>query len=179
MTQNPTVTRDEVFDLLSNRRRRFALHVCKQRDAPVELGELAEQIAAWERRKSPNEITYDERRSVYSALQQTHLPAMEDAGVVDPDRSGVELTDAAEELDIYLDIVPENSIPWAEYYLGLSIVCALFAGGVVAGVYPVPGPTAGWIALVALAFLASSVYHVWWNRYMKVGGGPTPPELTE
>jgi len=179
MTENASVTRDEVFDLLSNRRRRFALHVCKRREPPVELGELADQIAAWERDKCPAEVSYDERRSVYSALQQTHLPAMEDAGVVELDRSAVELTGAAEELDIYLDIVPENSIPWAEYYLGLSVVGLLFAAGVGGGLFPVPGPALWWVALLVLAFLASSLYHVWWNRYMKLGGGPTPPELSE
>ncbi|MFB6371744.1 MAG: NAD(P)-dependent oxidoreductase, partial [Bradymonadaceae bacterium] len=34
----------------------------------------------------------------------------------------VELTDRATELDVYLDVVPSGSIPWAEYYLGLSVI---------------------------------------------------------
>lgn len=177
MTRNSRVTRDEVFKLLSNRRRRYAVHACKRSEAPVELGDLSEQVAAWEHGKMPSEVSYDERRSVYSAMQQTHLPTMEDAGVVEVERSEIELTDAARELDIYLDIVPENSIPWAEYYLGLTFVAVLLVASVWTGIYPSSIPDIAWTGLIVTGFLASSVYHVWWNRCMKLGANETPREV--
>ncbi|MFT4881353.1 MAG: hypothetical protein ACI9CA_000112 [Natronomonas sp.] len=44
--QDTGVDRDETFNLLSNHRRRYALHYCKRRDDPVTLSDLAEQVAA-------------------------------------------------------------------------------------------------------------------------------------
>lgn len=43
--------RDEVFHVLRNRRRRYTLHYLR-REERAEIGDIAEQVAAWE-----NEIT--------------------------------------------------------------------------------------------------------------------------
>lgn len=107
------MSRSEAFDLLSSHRRRYALHMAKQAEGSLELSDIAEQVAAWENDKDLKEVTSDERHRVYTSLQQTHLPAMDEAGVIEYDNGTVTLTDGAQNVDIYLDVVPENSIPWA------------------------------------------------------------------
>jgi DNA-binding transcriptional ArsR family regulator len=78
------VSEDELFDVLANQRRRFALHLLKREgDETVTIGEMAEQIAAWENGIDMAEITGNERKRVYTALQQSHLPKMDNAGVVE------------------------------------------------------------------------------------------------
>ena len=43
------ITEDELFDVLANQRRRFAVHLLKrEEDDTIAIGEMAEQIAAWE-----------------------------------------------------------------------------------------------------------------------------------
>ncbi len=120
-----------IFDVLANQRRRHAVHTLKRHNhEPMELGELAEEIAAIENNIDVAELSYDQRKTVYTALQQSHLPKMDDAGVVefDKDRGTIEPTPALEEVELYLEVVPEHDILWSEYYLGLTgVVVALIA----------------------------------------------------
>jgi hypothetical protein len=172
-----TVSRNEAFDLLSSHRRRYALHMAKRAEGSLELSEIAEQVAAWENEKDPTEVTSDERHRVYTSLQQTHLPAMDAAGVIEYDNGTVTLTDGADDVEIYLDVVPENSIPWGVYYLGLS----LFSGGMIVaaglGVFPDSVPDIAWGGVVVVVFLGSALYHVWQNHQMRLGVGDSPPEI--
>jgi hypothetical protein len=171
------MSRSEAFDLLSSHRRRYALHMAKQAEGSLELSDIAEQVAAWENEKEPKEVTSDERHRVYTSLQQTHLPAMDDAGVIEYDNGTVTLTDRADDVEIYLDIVPENSIPWGVYYLGLAI----FSGGLIAaaglGLFPDVVPDIAWGAVVVVVLLGSAAYHVWQNQRMRLGAGDAPPEI--
>lgn len=81
---------DTVFDSLTNRRRRFVLYYLKQRDGTVELDELARQVAAWEIGTTPERVTDEQYRRMYTDLFHTHLPKLSDAGIVDYDeRTGV------------------------------------------------------------------------------------------
>jgi hypothetical protein len=174
--QDTGVDRDETFELLSNHRRRYALHYCKRRDDPVTLSDLAEQVAAWEHNKSVNEITSSERKRTYTSLQQTHLPSMEEAGIIEWD-DDIELTPAAEQLNVYMDIVPEASVSWGVYYLWLSAI-----GGVVLAfawfdLVPVPAPDLLWAVLVVAGFAASAAVHVYRDRQNKLGRAERPPEL--
>jgi len=72
----------DVFSLLSNQRRRYAVRACQELETPIELGELAEHVAARECEKPISRITSEERRRVYSSLQQVHIDKLEDAGVI-------------------------------------------------------------------------------------------------
>ncbi len=121
----------EIFDLLSNQRRRYTIHYCKREGEAVTLGDLAEHVAAWELDKEVEAITSAERKRVYTSLQQTHLPTLERADMIEFDDRTIELTDEAAELDVYLDIVPGDSVPWGVYYLGLTAVGLIVMGGVV------------------------------------------------
>jgi len=174
-TENRDLSRDEVFELLSSHRRRYALHAAQQADGPLELSDLAEQVAAWENGKSQSEITSDERHRVYTSMQQTHLPAMDRAGVIDYDNGTIHLTDAVDSLEVYMDVVPEQSIPWGQYYLGLSVLSAGLLAAAWVGVFPSSVPWIAWGGLVVGLFLVSASYHAWESRQMRLGAAGSPP----
>ncbi|RQG97481.1 DUF7344 domain-containing protein [Natrarchaeobius oligotrophus] len=168
--------RGEIFDLLSNHRRRYAVHYCKREDGPVTLGELAEQVAAWELDKEVSEITSAERKRAYTSLQQTHLPTLERAGMVEFDDRTIELTDDAADLEVYLDVVPGDSVPWGVYYLGLSVLGFVVLGGVALEIVPTETvPPLGWAAIVLGLFAVSAVAHAFSSRRMRLGEIERPP----
>ena len=88
--EEQTLNYNDCFDLLSNHRRRYTLHYLRQNGGQAELGELAEQVAAWENGIDIERISYDQRKRVYTSLQQVHLPQMDELGIVAFDeREGV------------------------------------------------------------------------------------------
>jgi len=168
--------KDELYDLLSSHRRRYVLHACKQHEGPVTLSELAEQIAAWEHDKTVEEITSTERKRVYTSLQQTHLDRMEAADMIRYEGDEIELTEGTEALDIYLDIVPPQSIPWGMYYLGVSVLSAIVLAGVWVGFVPTGTvPELGWAAIVLAVFLLSSIGQLIQNRRQRLDQFERPP----
>ncbi|WP_222916537.1 hypothetical protein [Natrinema sp. SYSU A 869] len=166
----------EIFDLLSNQRRRYTIHYCKREGEPVSLGDLAEHVAAWELDKEVEEITSAERKRAYTSLQQTHLPTLERADIIEFDDRMIELTDEAAELDVYLDIVPGDSVPWGVYYLGLAAVGSVVMAGLWLEVVPTETvPELGWATLVFTLFGVSAVVHAVQNRRMRLGEMERPP----
>lgn len=171
-------SRDDLFHVLRNRRRRFAIHHLKHTEESVEVGDLATQVAAWENGVGAEEVTSTQRRRVYNALQQTHLPELEDTGIVEVDRREVELSDNAEELDLYLEVVPGDDIPWSEYYLGLGalgtagVVVTWLDIGLFAGV-----PDAGAGAFLAAALVVSALANYFVRHPSLIGDADEPPEL--
>lgn len=174
---------DDVYEALSNRRRRYALHHLKQldTDGPVDLADISTQVAAWETGDDPETLGYDDRKNVHTSLYQFHAPKMDDLGLVNYDRNRgtVELTEHGEDVDIYLDAVTGRQIPWATYFLLLSGLMTTLALGVwfdVAAVHIIPD--AGWTLFVATAFLVSSASYAYTNwNVMRVGSEGPPPEL--
>lgn len=176
------VSREEVFDLLSNRRRRHTLHYLRQQkeERPVDLRELSTQLSAWETGTPPEAITHKQRKRVYTALRQTHLPKMDRTGVVDYDaaRGVVEPTAELEDVEIYLDVVPGNEIPRSEYYLGLAAVCAGLLAAVGIGAFPFDQlPVFGWAVLIVAAFTVSAAVDVHYNRQRRLGCEGAPPDV--
>jgi hypothetical protein len=168
--------RGEVFDLLSNHRRRYAIHFCKREAEPVTLSDLAEQVAAWEQEKEVVELTSAERKRVYTSLQQTHLPTLERAGMIEHDDGTIELTERADELDVYLDVVPGDSVPWGVYYLGLSAFSAAVLAGLWTEIVPTdPIPTLGWATLLVGLFAVSAAVQVYQSRQFRLGEMDEPP----
>ncbi|AZQ16203.1 hypothetical protein DOS48_14580 (plasmid) [Halorubrum sp. PV6] len=172
-----SLSSDEVHDLLSNPRRRHTLHIMKRDDGTAELSSIAEQVAAWENEKPRSEVTSQERHLVYTSIQQNHIPRLERAGVITHQRGELELTDEAEELDIYMDIVPRSSIPWGEYYLGLSAFSLALVAAVWVGIFPASVPDLAWAALIGILFAGSAAYHVYKSREMLLGDNEKPPEF--
>ena len=174
------VTEDELFDVLSNRRRRYAVHLLEREEQPLRLGPLAEQIAAWENGIEPYAVSSAQRKRVYTALQQIHLPRMDEAGIVDfDDRAGiVEATEATEAMDVYVDLVEGRDIPWSGYYLGLSTIGVGAMAAAWAGVWPLsalPDIAVGLFVLVSVAVFAAG--HHYYMRRQRLGGTEKPPEL--
>jgi len=171
---------DDCFDLLSNHRRRYALHYLQQQGEEATLGELADHVAAWENDIDTDAVSYDERKRVYTSLQQVHLPRMDNLDVVEfDDREGrVTIGDAAEHLDIYLEIVHGNDISWSSFYLGLVLVNAgLLAGGVLGVPLLAAVPGVGWAVFAVTTFLVTSLSHLYFTRTeMRLGKPGSPPE---
>ena len=99
------LSKDTLFAILENQRRRDVLRYLRRNGDTATLSDLAEHVAAIENDVDVAALSSDERKRVYIALYQCHLPKMATAGVVDFDknRGTVELLDAAEQFDAYLD----------------------------------------------------------------------------
>ncbi|MFC7116243.1 hypothetical protein ACFQH2_16610 [Natronoarchaeum sp. GCM10025703] len=175
---------------MSNQRRRFAIHYLKQqysftsqRPAPVDIGELAEQIASWEYDKPAEHLTAQERKRVQNALRQFHLPKMDDYGFVDYDsqRGTVELTEPVLNCDFYVDVLPERGIPWGTYYLGLAGFCTFCVAGIGLGIAPFSffSPFS-WQVFLVTVLAVSAIGHYYDNKYrMRVGARDKPPEVAD
>jgi hypothetical protein len=175
-----TVSPDDAYELLSNQRRRYALHHLKRTDAPSELGDLSEHVAFWENDVPKREVNAAERKRVYTSLQQFHLPKMEEKGIVEFDqRAGtIELTPSAEDLDLYLEVVTENDVPWSQYYLGLTGINAAIVGAVALNVWPLSVlPDIAWALFVLTTIGVSAAVHVYHDSDRRLGERDHPPEM--
>lgn len=170
---------DELYDVFANRRRRYALHYLKQVEGRTDFGEMAEQIAAWEHGKSQQEVTSDERKYVYSALQQRHLPKMDESGLVEFDKRGgsVEPTSSLEEVDVYAEVVGEDNVPWGVYFPVLSGINTVLLALVGLDVAPMTVLSdLEWALLFVFSLLVSSLVFMYDTRRMKLGTSGAPPE---
>lgn len=175
-----SLTKDTLFQLLGNRRRRWAIRYLTH-NGHTQLGDLAEQIAAWEAGIPTEQVTAQQRKRAYTSLQQTHLPALDEAGVIDFSvESGViDVTEQLETLDIYLEVVPEHTIPWSVYYLGIGLVgCAVVLAIMLIDAWPLTAiPAQGWALLLSLTITISGLVHTYRTRRMRLGTHGTPPEV--
>ncbi|MEE6211156.1 hypothetical protein U3A55_13480 [Salarchaeum sp. III] len=174
-------TREDVFHLLSNQRRRHTLHYLRQRDGErVDLRELSRQLSAWENGVPTDEITHRDRKTVYTALRQTHLPKMDDADVVDydPDRGHVKPAEEFEDVEVYLDVVPEKEIPRSEYYLGLSAFAAALLAVAWVDVFPFDSLSdVTWAAIIVALFVVSAAVDTYYDSHRQLGTDGAPPDL--
>ena len=170
----------DVYEVLSNRRRRYAIHHLKQTDSPVDVSTLAEQVAAWENDKPVAELDSQERKRVYISLYQSHLPTLEKRGLVayDDDRGIVELTDSIANAEVYLEVVAGENVPWSYFYLGLSLVSGLLIAltylevGILESVSQIA--IAG---VITLLFAVSAVFQTVQTGRMQLGDEGPPPEI--
>lgn len=161
--------REEIFNVLSNERRQCILHYLQRhRGHQVELRELVDYVAAWENDVSPDALESDDRKRVYTALRQSHLPKLDDAGIIEYEhvRGEVTLTEEARRVQMYLEYVPRTGVRWAEYYLLLSGVGTLLVAATWAGVAPFGGLGDVGLAaiLVGLLVVSGTVHRYHSNR---------------
>lgn len=149
------------FDILKNARRRHVLEYLREHGGPVDIGELSNYVAARETGIDVAELCNQERKRVYVALYQCHLPRLKEAGVVshDPD-DGIVPDEAAPQLYRYL---PPYTLPpdrWYQYYLGAAIGGAISLGTslLVAGTYSVSTRVA--VGTSVMVLFACSLAHV-------------------
>lgn len=137
-TPMQSFSRNRMFELLANRRRRLVLFYLQTNDGDATVRELASEIAAWENGIEPVEVTYKQRKRVYTSLYQSHLPKMCEYEVIEyeQNRGNVHLTPEGESLDAYLEVVSGNDVPWSDYFLGLSLLSVVFLLAVSLGIPP-------------------------------------------
>ncbi|SFG99981.1 hypothetical protein SAMN04488063_3534 [Halopelagius inordinatus] len=177
------LSHDAFFEALSNRRRRYVLHYLKQRtgEDTVDLADLSAQITAWERGVEADGLSYADRKSVHTSLSQFHVPKLDELGFVryDRERSSVELTDRAADVNVYLETVSGRELPWGPYLLFLASVLSAAVLGSMAGVPVLTGlPKESLLVFVAVTFLSSSAVFTYdtWTK-MRVGADGPPPEV--
>lgn len=82
-----TTTADAIFDALGNPRRRMILLYVDLHGA-ASLSGATEFVAASENDKPPAQLDAQERKRVYIALYQSHIPKLDAAGLVRSERDG-------------------------------------------------------------------------------------------
>nr|WP_089827584.1 hypothetical protein [Halogranum amylolyticum] len=100
------LSKDDLFHILQNQRRRRVLKYLQATDKErVDMRDVAEQVAAWEHDTTLRQLTSDERQRVYIALYQSHLPKLDEKGIVEYNQSRgvVERTALADRFDHYLN----------------------------------------------------------------------------
>lgn len=125
-----SISTDDLFQVLSNRRRRYVLSFLKNISAEVDLGTLATQIAAWENNKEVSAVTGTERKRVYTSLQQVHLPKMDDIDILEFDkRAGtIRATSSLMGVELDPDISDGDTISWEWFYFALAGAAGGFIG---------------------------------------------------
>lgn len=100
-----TPSADIAFDLLKDAHRRLALAHLLETEEPVELTALAEHVAAGIA-GSPDCVSTEDVDATCTLLRHSHLPRMEDAGVIeyDSDESTVTLMSQTEAFESVLSI---------------------------------------------------------------------------
>ena len=164
------MSKDEVFEMLQNERRRRILRYLLDADDVMTIGELAERIAAVENDTSVAALNSTQRKRVYVALYQTHLPKMDDVGVIDydRDRGRVRIAENADLLTFYLDEQFEAGDDWHRRYLSLSVLGgALVVVGYALGGSGLLGPALA--LLVVGLFLCVSIAHMYSHRRERTG----------
>lgn len=166
--------REDIFDVLSNGRRRYAIEYLKSHDGgeTIELADLVDYIAARENDTTVTQVNYKQRKRVYSSLRQTHLPKLSDCGLVeyDRDRGTIALADGVREVQMHLEYVPEDDIPWCYHYLGLASIMGVVVGLVWLGVYPFSDlTTVGFGAILTSAFGISAAVHTIHTKQNEIG----------
>lgn len=155
----------EIHEMLGNDRRRLALEALREGGGEESVRTLSEQIAAHETGEDPP--PKNKRQSVYVSLHQTHLPKLDELDIVeyDPEERDVSLGERVEEVEVYMEVVPEYGLSWGEAYFGLSLLGLL---GALAVVMEVPGIAAVGLPRLAISYflllLCVSGYHVYTHQ---------------
>jgi hypothetical protein len=141
-----SLSKDTVFELLKNQRRRDALTFLREED-----GENGIDVQA---------LTSSQRKRVYIGLYQCHLPKMASAGVVefDKNRGNIRLRPEADQLEQFLaPTMPTEAAPSKLPFL----VAAGIGLATAAGVVGVPAfsalPAAAWAILSASALVVLAI----------------------
>lgn len=156
-----------VREAIVHPRRRFALYYLREQSGPVEVEELAGQIAAWEHGETGEDPTTEERESVVSSLRRHHVPYLADRDIVSYDRQRDSVVYDTDDSTLAMCLAndPRTTVPWHRVYLALTAISAILLGLVWLDVGPfaalAPIAVAG---IVVVVFAAASVVH-WYDVY--------------
>jgi hypothetical protein len=157
------LTDESTFESLQNPRRRRTLQYLTERDGPARVGELADQITAWEQGIDIADIAPEARKSVYNSLTQTHLPHLATRDIVEYDRAAgtVELAPNAVQLARYVSLIPMGDDRWSRAFLATAGVAGLLAVANWLGLFAPVVPAMALNAVVVGLFLAVSLVYAW------------------
>jgi hypothetical protein len=149
------ITKDEVFEVLSSSRRRLILYNLHRRGGRAVLRDLARDTAEAE---SDGDVDDDVVKRFYISLYQTHVPKLEEVGLVryDSDAKTVSLTDRIEEVEAVLNTESDPERPWALYYGALAVVGSGLAVVQLSGAAP---PVTSVAFAAAVLLLATYQYY--------------------
>lgn len=156
------VSDDAMFNVLSNGRRRQVIDYLRESEGKATVGELAEHIATGEKDKTLQQLTSDERKSVYVSLYQNHLPVMDKAGVVDyaENRKTVQLLDGASKLEPYLTNRSPPLDGRVSTALALTVAGCVLLGTLQVGPFAAV-PIAGWALLGVVGLVGTACCDAW------------------
>ncbi len=166
LSQKPHLSEIEIYDVLANERRWETLRVLTTTSGRITVAELATAIAEVETATRP--VPKSTRDSVYASLHQTHLPKLDELGIIKYhiDSREIELRDGAKQVDRYMDVVTKYGVTWGEYYqlLGISgqmlVIFSLVGLPLVGAIDPIL-----WASLVLGVFAISVGYQLWTSRW--------------
>lgn len=166
-SSSQTLSKEEIHDVLRNRRRRNVLECLQGNMGNVTVKGLAEALAEMETGESPPPRNI--RQSVYNSLHQTHLPKMDHLDLIeyDQDRKIVSMQPNIRQVDLYMEVVTPYNITWAEFYQFLMLFSLIIIVSSELGV-PVLSTISPLIfASLFLALLGvSTIYRIWSRRWL-------------
>lgn len=166
---------DRVFELLANHRRQLLLQALADRGGGVPLRELSRVIAAQETGADPTEIPGDAVTRVYISLYQTHVPALQEGGLIEYDEAEkiVTLQEYPDELTGIMRNWDRRRRRWAQYYLVVAYALATVAAASVLRVVPVPDGVLPVVTLAAATgLLGMSIAYYYAARVSPIDRNP-------
>ena len=162
----PAVPETDIHFVLSNPRRRETIRFLARNAGRTTVRELSEYIASSETgdHPAPRQV----RETVYVSLIQTHLPALDELGIIDYDRTTKEVVslDASREFRVYMEVVTRFGITWDEYYRYLGVLALLVVLAVETNVPLVSGvDSLVWATVFLALFALSTIY-----QFRSLGG---------
>lgn len=142
------VSDDDMFEVLSNSRRREVIAYLREEDGEVPVGELAEHIATKENETTLQNLSSYQRKRVYVSLYQNHLPMMDKANVVEyaENRKTVRLRETATKLGPYLEDATVRDPSSAPIAAVLLVAATILLGSLQVGAFDTV-PVSAWTLL--------------------------------
>ncbi len=160
-----SIQREEIFEILSNERRRLALRCIQETDDDsVGFRDVVDTVAAWQSGTTTDRLDSGNRKAVYTSLRQTHLPKLDEYDVVDFDRQRgtIEVGTEADDVFRYMEYTPEHELFWSRVYLSLALLCGLLALSIWGGLISFSGVSTAVVTIgIALAFGVPALVQVY------------------
>lgn len=152
-SQDPS--KDLLFDLLRNRRRRYVLQYLETHAGVIRMSDLADALAEWEMEDEGAYVTHKERKRAYVSLYQTHLPKLDDVDIINYNqpRGTIEFGPDYQYVQEYLHHSHSGTLLWNRLYLSGCFVTSSILGLAQFTVFPfVTVPDVAWFVLVLFVF---------------------------
>ncbi|QLK26739.1 hypothetical protein HYG81_03730 [Natrinema zhouii] len=101
---------NSMFEVFARHRRRYALRELRRHANPMELVDLADEIAVRENETLITDIPADEVKRIYMSLSHTHIPKLEEEDLVlyDQEQDSVTLAEQANHIEQHQDFLTIN-----------------------------------------------------------------------